>query len=343
FGVAAGSVPTLLVAGRWIRRVGGRTVCLLSAPALALALPLLSGASGAPSLGLILALLGAASGALDVAMNSTALEFQRRRGATPILSRLHGGYSLGVLVGATGGVVAVAAGLSVTAHFAAVTGVLLILLTAAAPHLPDVAPPPGPHPAAVAPRPRPLQSLSATIAAIAIAGLLLEGTMTDWSALLVGRDLGAGATVGSGTVAAFSLAMFASRTAGDLLVPAMGRARYLVSAGAVAAGGASAGLLIPGWIAGYLGVIAVGLVLGPVFPLAIDLAAERAPHAIASAAADVSAVGYSAYLGGPPLIGLLAQALGLPTTVALAGAACGLVLVAAALRCRPRRSTPRRS
>ena len=70
----------------------------------------------------------------------------------------------------------------------------------------------------------------------------------------------------------------------------------------------------------------VGLVLGPVFPLAIERAAERAPGSVAGATAAVSAVGYLAHLGGPPLVGALAQPLGLPVTVAVLGATAAVAL-----------------
>lgn len=328
FGVAAGSLPALVSTDRLLRRVGSRTVCLVAAAVFVGALPLIGYASSALTLGLTLALLGAASGALDVAMNTAAMEYQQLRGTTPIISRLHGGYSLGVLAGAAGGAAATVAGVPMPVHFAITTTVLLVLLLAAGRHLPADRPGVEDSPSA---RRVPLRrAITVAIAAAAIAGLLVEGMVTDWSALLIARDFDAGIAVGSTVVVAFSLAMFLSRSAGDWAVAKLGGTRYLVATGAVAVLGTSIGLLVPGWLAAYVGLILVGLVLGPLFPLAIDAASARTPTAVSAAAAAVSAVGYLAYLAGPPVIGLVAHRIGLPLTVALCGALCGAVLAVTA-------------
>ncbi|MFD9826419.1 hypothetical protein ACFWXB_02990 [Tsukamurella tyrosinosolvens] len=344
FGVAAGSLPALFLTDRLLRRVDGRVVCVVSAVAFAAGLPAIAATTGPVSLGLVLAALGAASGVLDVAMNTAGIEYQRRRAGTPVIARLHGGYSLGVLSGAAGGAAATAGGISVAAHFAAAAAGLLVLLSVAAPHVPrisglrsaasrTVAPdgmPDGPSGAPGA-RMSSARTITPAVAAVAVAGLLLEGVLTDWSALLVARDRGAGFAVGATVVVAFSLAMFVSRSAGDGMLPLLGRRRYLLLAGLAGGAGTAVGLVVPGWFATYAGVVVVGLALGPVFPLAIDLAAERSPGSVAGATAAVSAVGYLAYLGGPPLVGLLARPVGLPTTVALVGAVAGAALAGAAI------------
>ncbi|CAM3725766.1 MFS transporter [Tsukamurella ocularis] len=346
FGVAAGSLPALFLTGRLLRRVGDRAVCLLSATLFAAGLPEVAGATGPAALALVLAALGAASGALDVAMNTAGIEYQRRRAGAPVIARLHGGYSLGVLCGAAGGAAATAVGIPVAMHFVVVATVLLALLAIAGPHVPRsssarAAGPEelhdGPSGTVVALAPA-ARAVTPAVAAVAVAGLLLEGVLTDWSALLVARDRGAGAAVGATVVVAFSLAMFVSRSAGDWVIPRLGRLRYLLLAALVGGAGTSVGLVAPGWLATYAGVVAVGLVVGPVFPLAIDLGAERAPGSVASATAAVSAVGYLAHLGGPPLVGMLAQSLGLPRAVALLGAVAGVALAGGAfLHTRPRR------
>ncbi len=349
FGVAAGSLPALLLTDRLLRRRDGRVVCQVSAAAFAAGLPAIAIAPGPVTLGLVLAALGAASGVLDVAMNTAAIEYQRRRSGPAVIARLHGGYSLGVLGGAGGGAAATAAALSVGAHFTIVAAVLLALLAGAAPHVPRTGRPgsravcaagvdsggaAGGAGAAgagggVASSPSLTRAITPAIAAVAVAGLLLEGVLADWSALLVARDHGAGNVVGATVVVAFSLAMFVSRSAGDRIVPLLGRRRCLLLAALGGSAGTAIGLVDPGWPATYAGVVVAGLAIGPVFPLAIGAAAERSPGSAARATAAVSAVGYLAHLGGPPLVGVLAQPLGLPGAVALLGAAAGAMLAGA--------------
>jgi MFS family permease len=72
FGVAAGSVPALLLAGRILHRMEPARVCVVTALVFSAALPLIGVAGGVWQLTAILMVLGAASGVLDVAMNTLA-------------------------------------------------------------------------------------------------------------------------------------------------------------------------------------------------------------------------------------------------------------------------------
>ena len=58
--------------------------------------------------------------------------------------------------------------------------------------------------------------------ALAVGALLLEGAITDWSALLVARDPDAGAGVGASAVSVSNLTMAVSRTSGHRLATAIG-------------------------------------------------------------------------------------------------------------------------
>jgi hypothetical protein len=71
----------------------------------------------------------------------------------------------------------------------------------------------------------------------------------------------------------------------------------------------------------------MGIGLAAVFPLALR-AAGYDPSISGPAVAAVSSVGYAGLLGGPPAIGLLAEALGLAGALACV---CALLVLAAAL------------
>jgi fucose permease len=170
--------------------------------------------------------------------------------------------------------------------------------------------------------------LPMTIAVLAVSGLLIEGLVTDWSALLITRDLGAPTSLGAITLALFSLAMFISRSAGDTVLNRFSERTVLTTVAAVVVClvllGSVAADPVP--MAAAIGL--VGLVLGPVFPVAVSRASRSAPGRAAAMTAQVSAVGYLAYLGGPPVIGFVADVVGLPltfaTTVALSCAGIAL-------------------
>ncbi|MDJ0362539.1 MFS transporter [Rhodococcus sp. H29-C3] len=341
-GVAAGSVPALIGTARLLRSVSARSVCINSSVIFAGALPLIALAPNGWSLGIALAVLGAASGCLDVAMNTAAIEYQNREGKR-ILSRLHGGYSLGVLAGAASGAIASKFGITVFEHFAAVSVVLLALAVSVSVSLPisasRSAPPAGSGRAAdpagdglrsVSDRVAHMLAIPAVVGLMAIAALLVEGMVTDWSALMVSRDFAGGATVGATAIVVFSSAMFLSRSFGDFVIERLGSQMTLVYAALVIATSTLVGVVLqqgPWGVVVAMGLI--GIALGPLFPLLITEAGRRSRAGIATATARVSAIGYGAYLGGPPLVGFLADHTGLPSAFVLVACTCSIVLVAA--------------
>jgi MFS family permease len=339
-GVAAGSVPALTGTARLLRSVSARSVCIGSSVAFAGALPLIAVASNGWVLGLALAVLGAASGCLDVAMNTAAIDYQNRTGAR-ILSRLHGGYSLGVLAGASSGALALKFDFTVLEHFSAVSATLVLLALAASASLPRPTRPPAPNPTAplvnsagvgylhCSPNTWFARVLAIPVAvgAMAVAALLVEGMVTDWSALLVSRDFGGGATVGATAVVVFSCAMFLSRSFGDLIIDRLGPRRTSVSAAFTVSSATLVGLLLQHSPWGVVVAMAfIGLALGPLFPLLITEAGRRSHAGVAVATARVSAVGYGAYLAGPPLVGFLADHTGLTSAFVMVACTCAITL-----------------
>ena len=301
FGVAAGSVPALLLTARVLGHVRSGPVCVVTALLFSASLPLIGVVDGVWQLAGVLMLLGAASGVLDIAMNTAGIAYQQDTGHH-VLSRLHGGYSLGVLAGALGGVAATHAGASVTEHFFAVAVVLVALTLLSAPMLWSQPRRPGAResggtPAMVRNR---RFGLPVPIAVLAVSGLLIEGLVTDWSALLITRDLGAPTSLGALTLALFSAAMFISRSAGDTGLNRFTERTVLTAVAVVVAALVLLGSVAADPVTMAVAIGLVGLVLGPVFPVAVSRASRSAPGRAAAMTAQVSAVGYLAYLGGHP-------------------------------------------
>ena len=341
-GVAVGSVPALTGTARLLRTVSARSVCTITSIAFGGALPLIACAPNGWALGGALAVLGAVSGCLDIAMNTAAIDYQDRIGAS-ILSRLHGGYSLGVLAGAASGALASVLEVTVLEHFVAVSACLLVLAVAASCSLPmpETQRAPDDSVARISSidlsRSRFGRALAipATIAVMAVAALLMEGMITDWSALLVSRDFGGGAAVGAVAVVVFSTAMFLSRSFGDLIVDRLGAAVTLRCAAAVVSAAILLGLLLQQEAWGAVAVMGcAGIALGPLFPLLITEASHRSSAGAAVSTARVSAIGYGAYLGGPPLVGFLSEHIGLVGAFVLIACMCSTAVVAASMSLR---------
>jgi hypothetical protein len=95
----------------------------------------------------------------------------------------------------------------------------------------------------------------------------------------------------------------------------------------VAAAGLGAALLLSTPAGSIAGFAVMGSGLAAVFPLALR-AAGYDPAISGPAVAAVSSVGYAGLLTGPPVIGMLAEGLGLTGALACV---CGLLAVAATL------------
>jgi MFS family permease len=322
FMAAVGALITMPLAGAAAHRVGSRRVTAVSVLCFALGLPAVALAPGALAFGGVLLLFGAAFGSLDVAMNAqgVAVEKALRR---PIMSSLHGMFSLGGMAGAGATALVAAAGIGLVPHFVALCVLVAPLgLAACWPMLPaaDEGGAPGPGFA------RPSAALLLP-GLVALAGLLTEGAVADWSAVYLSKSLAAGTSVAAAAFAAFSLAMAAGRFTGDRLVLRFGGDRVLRVGGALAASGLALTLLIGHAVVAILGFAMVGAGLSCVFPVILSTAARTPGLPPSAAIAAVCTVGYVGFLLGPPLIGGLAELLGLPAALGVVVALCGLIAV----------------
>ncbi|MFG2830335.1 MFS transporter [Streptomyces sp. NPDC048434] len=328
-GVSAGAVAFMMITGRLCRRFGSHAVTTASGAALALSIVLPPLTHSATALGLVLLVFGAAYGSLNVAMNSAAVDLisALRR---PVMPGFHAAFSLGGMLGAgLGGLIA--GSLSPTVHLLllAVIGLLVTAAAGRALHTHRAPAVPERRPAATAEnRPRSAGRgcrLVLVFGLIALCTAYGEGAMADWGALHLSQDLAAGPGTAAAGYAVFALAMTVGRLSGTAVVQRFGAARALIAGGTTAAAGMLLGSLAPSAGAACAGFAVAGLGLANIFPIAIARAGESGgPDGVAVA----STVGYGGMLLGPPAIGFLAEAVGLPTaltTVAvLAAVAAGI-------------------
>jgi len=316
-GMALGALVAMPAAGWVLHRVGSRKVVAATVMGLCLTLPLPALAPSIRTLGLSLCALGAFNGALDVSMNAHAVGLERALGR-PILSRLHALFPVGGLLGAGLAALAIDAGLSPLRHLLLSTAVLatggLLALFNLGPIAVDTTG--GPLLA------RPVRAI-VPLGLIAFCGLLAEGAMGDWAAIWLHGSLRASEALAACGFAAFSLAMAAGRLAGDHAVARRGATPVLRRGGAVAALSLGLALVIGHPAAALAGCAGMGFGLANVIPAVFRRAAEVPGVPPGYGLAATTTVGYCGLLAGPPLVGFVAAATGLPV-------ALGLVVLAAA-------------
>jgi hypothetical protein len=331
--MAVGALGALSIAGWLVTRHGSRRVTSAAAYGLCLAMPLpvLAALALAPALplasvplvGVALLLLGACNGTLDVAMNAQAVVVERRYGRA-IMSSFHGLFSLGGLAGAAAAGLAAHAGVKPLTHVLASAALGIGAVLVAQRGLLTAAPAAGHTPIFVRPSGR-LRWLGL----LAFAALMAEGAMGDWSGVYLRDWLGATPALAASGFAACSLMMAIGRLSGDRAVRAVGPALVLRASGALAAAGLSGALLAGNTGAAILGCGLVGLGVANAVPILFSRAGREPGVDAAAGLAAVASTGYLGFLAGPPLIGLVAELVGLPAGLALVALACALLAAGA--------------
>lgn len=323
--MAVGALCSMIWAGTAIARFGSAPVTRLTGIAMCLALPIVALAPNLAGLVAALTVLGAANGMMDVAMNAHAVAVETRL-QRPIMSSLHGLFSLGGLAGAALGAVALTY-LSPEVHVL-IAGPALAVLVLLASHylLPghvDVADA-GPHFV------RPSRS-ALTFGLLAFLVLMSEGAALDWSAAWLRLELGVDPAHAGLAFAAFAGCMAAGRFAGDFLRRRVGAVALVRGSALTAAAGFALAVVIATPSAAILGFACAGLGIANTVPVLFGAAGRLPDTAPGAGIAATAGIGYLGLLAGPPLIGLFAELTSLGTALGLLVLACGLVALRASL------------
>jgi MFS family permease len=314
-GLAVGLVVGTRVAGAPVDRFGSRPVMRVGFPLLAATLVLPGLADSLVTLLLSLFVLGLASGALDVAMNAQGIEVERHLGR-PILSGLHGLWSVGLGIGAGLAALAAAIGVDPLEHFAVVAAVLVAASFAfLGGLLPAATREPGesekPH------VPVRWTLVLVLLGVIAFCSFVGEGAASDWSAVYMTQELGTSQALGALAFAAFAVTMATARFVVDPLRSRLGNVVLVRGGSLIAAAGLGSALLIHEPAAGIAGFALLGLGLAPVVPIAFSAAGDLDRRATGRLVGRVATTGYVGSVAGPIMIGWLAEATSLRLSLGL--------------------------
>ncbi|WP_158566262.1 MFS transporter [Micromonospora craterilacus] len=325
-----GSIISLLTAGPFVAHTSPRRAVAVASLASAAGLCLSGiGAQGAFTVTAMgLALLGLGTGIWDVAMNVEAAAVEQRAG-TSMMSRFHASLSGGTVIGAGLAAACAALHIPVVVHL----GVVAALIAIAVPlstrrYLATDTRPSTHHPTRDALRawtePRTL-ALGIFVLSMAFS----EGTGNDWlaSAMIEGHHTSVAA--GSLSFAIFVAAMTIGRWFGPPLVDRYGPRLVTRASAVLAMSGLAVTIFGPHQAFALVGVITWGLGTAMGFPLGISAAADD-PSRAAIRVGVVSSIGYTAFLAGPPLLGFLAEHVGIlrSLSITMGVVAVGLLFTA---------------
>ena len=299
--IAAGAVTAMPLTGAVINRYGSSRVALVTGILFCLAF---AGPVAAPTLVPFVImgyLLGAFIGSMDVAMNAHGIAVERSL-KRPIMSMLHGGFSVGGMVGAFLGAWAVKH-MGEFTHIALAGGACLVLLFISVRFL----------------LPRSIdKGLSDThfgwptratigLGLLCFLALMAEGSVLDWSAIYFTAEFKVDAGTASLGYAFFSGGMAASRFTGDWLRQKFGAVPMVVASALLTALSIALAISVSSFLTAVVAFTFAGIGIGNIAPVLFAGGGRLEPDAPGRGIAAVTTLGYAGFLAGPPVIGFAAQ------------------------------------
>jgi predicted MFS family arabinose efflux permease len=301
-----GALMAMPFTGWLIIRNGSRRITIASAFLYSVFVPLVPLTIALPGIsGLLLVffVMGITAGMLDVSMNAQAVmvEQQYRK---PIMTSFHALFSIGMAIGAGCGALFVKLDTSLFLHLSVITALGLIGAAWSRYHLIHDKPQ---EKKSEGPAFRLPNAAMVSIGVIAFCCMLGEGAMADWSTnymLNIAQASEAFAPIGLTT---FALAMTIGRIFGDTARTKWGDKSLMISCGVISTIGITLTLGFPSPYVAIAGLFLTGIGLSAIVPIAYSIAGSAKGLSPGVGLAMVTTVGYSGFLFGPPLIGLLAE------------------------------------
>jgi MFS family permease len=314
-GLSVGSLIGISLGGLAVARLGARFVIvggLIGVAAGVAVIGLSTGLAAGVGVAVGLALFGFGMGFGEIGLNVEGVDVEIALGRS-VVPLLHGGYSVGTVLGAVLGIIANAIDAPVMLHLiviavlVAIAAVIVLRgnlagtgrVVRTARGAADEATPTRPASAW-------LNGRTLALAAIILGMALAEGSAGDWLPLIVVDGFELDAVAGSVIYAFFGLAMAIGRIGGGYVLDRVGRVVVMRACAVIAAVGIGLVAFSPNFALAAFGVLlwGVGAALG--FPVALSAAGDDPVHA-SRRASFVATAGYAAFLVGPPLLGFVGE------------------------------------
>lgn len=314
-----GALLSGLLAGVAVSRWSSKRVIVGASLAMSALIAGVGWASSWLALAVVFMCVGLVDALIDIANNAQGLWVQRRIGSS-IITGLHGLWSVGAVAGGLIGSAFAGLGVPVRWHLL-VTGALVALaLVLASRFLLPGHEPRARHPDATgqsdpaAPRPGVSPGVVVRlllICLVGLAGAAGEDAGNTWGALYLTGSLGTAAAVGGAVFVAMQTTMVIGRFAGDPLVTRFGPREVSRVGGIMTVLGFGVVMAVPSVVAAVVGFGIIGLGIAVLIPLAMHAADELPglPRGFGLAVSGwMMRVGF---LLTPPLVGIVADGVGL--------------------------------
>jgi fucose permease len=320
-----GAFCTMPLTGWLAQRIGTKAIIIFTALLIALSLPSLAIVNTFTGMAIVLFVFGMGIGGIDVAMNTHGSLVQSVSGK-PIMSALHGLFSVGGLCGPllVSGLLKV--GSSPIIAVSILAGCLLVIALVGYSGLY------GQNDEKQLNQTTDKEDtgtnnkksawLNGTViflGAMCFISFLSEGAMIDWAALLLRDYRGADEELAGIGYAAFSIAMATMRFAGDKIIARFNSHTVVVIGSFMAFLGYTIILLVAWLPATLLGLLFIGIGVANIVPVFFSQAGSMKTVSAAAAVSVMGTIGYTGQLAGPAILGFLAQEFTLPIALFTTG------------------------
>ncbi len=308
-GMAIGSLISLTTASPLIHRLGARATAFITVFGTAVIYALVPWLPSAPLVFMALFFAGGLAGALEINVNIETDKLEAQLGRR-IMNRAHGMWSLGFFVTALVGAGIRQLGISIQVHTA-----LLMIVVMAVGLLTFSGMQTTPERADAHQGETPRFALPTIgllpLCMIGIAAFLVEGAGVDWSAIYMRDVFQAEPFVGGSGLTLFTFFMAITRIYIDPFVERYGpRAIATLLLVICLVGALAVGLAPMTWVA-LVGFALLGTGCSAVYPLAVSAAAQRTDRPASVNVAAIGQVTFIVFFLAPPLLGFVAQYLGI--------------------------------
>jgi MFS family permease len=167
------------------------------------------------------------------------------------------------------------------------------------------------------------------LGALCFLALFIEGAMLDWSGLHLKQNLGASVELAGVGFAAFSTGMAAVRFAGDAFRRRFGSVSLILVSALALTAGLGVAIALPSPPLAVAAFAVAGLGVGNIAPVLFAGGGRAEPDAPGRGIAAVTTMGYSGFLLGPPVIGMVAEWTGLQLALLLTVVAAAIIAASA--------------
>lgn len=314
-GLSVGSIVGLILSNVFVRKKGGRVAIVASAFLMFIGFSTLAIGAALSSTLIVTAglfLFGSGSGMCNVAMNleGTEIEYQIKRTILPIL---HASFSIGTLIGAGAGILFIYLGVSVLIHLLTIALLFflsILICTRFIPHGTGKDSDETQTESVEASQTSWLNKRTISLAMIALCLAFVEGSANDWIPLAMVDGYQVSHSMSTVIYALFLCGMISGRLLSGRFIDRFGRVLLLRIAILSAAAGLFLVILKISLVVCMISIFLWGLGASLGFPLTISAAGDDNRYAV-KRVSIVTLSGYTASLSGPPVLGLLANQVGL--------------------------------